>query len=69
MLKVDITYADGRQIEFITENVFYKTEFGWLKEIGYFPEGKNRKKWFPVGGKRDNNNDWTGTKLVITEIK
>lgn len=68
MKHVIITYRSGRQIEFEAEELFYKTEWGWLNEIGYYPKGKSRKKWHPIGGRRDDRNDYTGTKVVITEI-
>ncbi len=68
MKKVIITYSNGRTVQFLTNEVLYKTEFGWLQEIGYLPEGKNRKKWFPIGGRRDANNDYTGTIVNIEEV-
>lgn len=68
MKKVIITYATRRTVTFIAKDVFYKTEFGWLQEIGYLPEGKGRRKWFPIGGRRDENNDYSATKVEIMEV-
>lgn len=68
MKKVTITYLTGRAINFTANELFYKTEFGWLQEIGYLPEGKGRRKWFPIGGRRDSNNDYTGTIVNIEEV-
>lgn len=68
MKRVTITYKSKRTVTFVAKDVFYKTEFGWLSEIGYLPEGKNRKKWFPIGGRRDENNDYSNTELKIEEV-
>ena len=68
MKKVTITYPTGRAVNFTANELFYKTEFGWLQEIGYLPEGKGRRKWFPIGGRRDANNDYTGTIVNIEEV-
>ena len=67
MVNVTIQYTNGRTITFTAKEVFYKTEFGWLQEIGYLPARKNRRKWFPIGGKRDDNNDYSGTILTVKE--
>ena len=68
MVKVKITYKGGRSVEFTTKDIFYHTVWGWLREIGYIPEGTNRKRWYPIGGYRDDNNDYRGTEVVITNI-
>lgn len=68
MKQVTIIYPSGRKVAFTAKELFYKTEFGWLREIGYYPEGKTRKKWFPIGGRRDNNNDYSKTILEIKEV-
>ena len=67
MKEVTITYKNGTRIAFKTDRVEYKTEFGWLKEIGYKKAGKNRNTWLPIGGRRDDNNDYTGTTVEIKE--
>ena len=66
MYKVKITYKK-RIVEFTTDKIFYKNEY-WMRMLGYLPEGKGRKKWFPIDGKRDDNNDYTGTIVEITEV-
>lgn len=68
MKHITITYKTGKQISFDAKEIFYKVEWGWLREIGFVPVGKNRKKWFPIGGRRDSNNDYTGTNVLIEEI-
>ena len=70
MKKVTITYPRGnyKNTTFTAKELFYKTEFGWLREIGYCPEGKNRKKWFPIGGRCDDNNDYSDTIVEIKEV-
>lgn len=68
MKKVTIEYKTGRKREFTTDQVFYKTQWGWLYEIGYYQEGAKRKTWLPIGGKRDENNDYSGIKVTITEV-
>ena len=67
MKNITIEYKTGCKREFTADQVFYKTQWGWLYMIGYTPNGKTRKKWIPIGGKRDENNDYTGTKVTITE--
>ena len=67
MKHVRITYKTGGQITFDAKELFYKTEWGWLREIGYIPAGKNRRKWFPIGGRRDSNNDYSGTLVQIVD--
>lgn len=67
MINVVIQYKTGAKIEFTTDRVFYKTEWGWLNEIGYLPAGKKRKTWLPIGGKRDESNDYSETMVTITE--
>ena len=68
MKRVVIEYKDSK-VEFKAKEVFYKTEFGWLKEIGYLPEGKRQRKWYPIGGYRDENNDYTAVQLTIEEVE
>lgn len=68
MKQVTITYKNGRKIAFTAKELFYKTEFGWMREIGYYPEGKNRRKWLPIGGRRDDNNDYSNTIVEIKEV-
>ena len=70
MKKVTIHYSNGYyggKVEFTANEVFYKTEY-WIKLIGYLPEGKRRKKWYPIGGEHDENNDYTGTIVEIEEV-
>lgn len=67
MKKVNITYKNGTKITFTADQLFYKTEW-WMQEIGYLPAGKSRKKWFPVGGRHDDNNDYTETLVEIEEV-
>lgn len=66
MQKVKIIYKN-RVVEFTTEQIFYKNEY-WMRMLGYLPEGKGRKKWFPIDGRHDDNNDYTGTIVEITEV-
>lgn len=70
MKQVTITYPSrNRSITFTADELFYKTEWGWLEEIGYLPKGKNRKKWYPIGGKHDDRNDYSDTKVEIKEVE
>lgn len=68
MIKVSIKYATGATISFTTTEVFYKTTYGWMREIGYLPIGKKRKTWYPIGGRHDDNNDYTNTIVTITHF-
>lgn len=67
MKKVTIEYTWGKTIEFRTDEIYRKKEFGF-DEIGYLPEGKKRKCWFIVDGRSDSRNDYTGTKVTIEEV-
>lgn len=68
MKHVRITYSNGHTYEFTANELFYKTIWGWCTEIGYCPNGKSRKKWYPIGGKRDDNNDFSDVVVEINDI-
>jgi hypothetical protein len=71
MKKITIIYKGAQEfrknIEIITDKVYYGTHYGF-KEIGYYKEGAKRKTWHPIGGKIDETNDYSETELIIEDI-
>ena len=65
MQKAIIT-RNGIKAEYIASEFFGKVENG-ITFLGFYPEGKKRRTWIPVGGNIDDNNDYTGTKVAFIE--
>lgn len=71
MKKVKIEYRGAQAFrgtrEFMADQIFYKNS-GWMRELGYLPEGSKRKTWFPIAGKHDETNDYSETIVTIEEV-